>query len=117
MADPAIENSEDKLLREESSQNMNVKTKSVSILLEEWNLMKETQSQILAVLKAGTLGNAVAQRARGRKRKVDNSSDDRTDTSDGDTQKENRARKSKTGGKELSKCANERKSKGMQWTI
>ena len=44
MADPAIENSEDKLLREESSQNMNVKTKSVSILLEEWNLMKETQS-------------------------------------------------------------------------
>ena len=62
------------------------------IPLAELSVMKETQLQRLAAFKAGTLG------ARGKKRKMDDSSDDRTDTSAGDTLKEKHARKSQTGG-------------------
>ena len=46
MADLAIESSEDELLREESSQNNHVNARSVSVPLDEWNFMKETQSQL-----------------------------------------------------------------------
>ena len=49
MADSAFENSEDVPLREESSENEDVKAKAVFIPWEEWNLMKETQSQLYTI--------------------------------------------------------------------
>ena len=59
--------------------------------------MKETLPQLLAALKLGTRGNTASQSTHGRKIKMNDSLGNRTDTSDGDTSKEKRARKSQTG--------------------
>ena len=91
MADTAI-GSEDDLLREEGTGSDHEKKKVVSVPVEEWKSIKNTQEQLLAAIKAGTLGKEATFGVHGGKRgKADDASDESTDSSDGDTPKQNQA--------------------------
>ena len=94
MADPASDcTDEDDLLRDEASGVLaTVTTPSVTIPLEEWNKMKDTQWQLLAAIKSGTLGKTPAQSVPGTKTTMEDSSDE-YETSDGDTRKVRKAQK------------------------